>query len=81
MDATSSSEIRAILEFAPHLKRKRERESACTHENCEIDMNAAELSCADCGAEIDPWWYLRRLVQDGEEETQRKQKLLEQEAA
>ena len=25
-------------------------------------MTAASLTCCDCGAELDPWWYLRHLA-------------------
>lgn len=38
----------------------------CTHPGAAVDMTAASLSCTECKAEIDPWWYLRRMAQEGD---------------
>jgi hypothetical protein len=60
-----------ILDLAPRLAKK--KADACKHDCCEVDMDAAELSCTECGAELDPWWYLRRMARDEAAEIKRKQ--------
>jgi transcription initiation factor TFIIIB Brf1 subunit/transcription initiation factor TFIIB len=40
------------------------RRSLCEHDSAVVDYTAAELECADCGAALDPWWYLRMMARE-----------------
>lgn len=55
-----------IIDIATRIKRKRAAD--CGHLNVEVDDNSASLSCGNCGAELDPWWFLRRMAHDEERE-------------
>lgn len=50
-----------VIDIKPFLKRKKERE--CEHHRVLVGMKSAELTCDECSAELDPWWYLRKLVE------------------
>ncbi len=54
-----------VIEFAPFLKRKLAAE--CDHRTFVVGMKEASLTCADCDAELDPWWVLRSMVERSEE--------------
>jgi hypothetical protein len=58
------SEPTNILDIRPAIRRK--RAAACQHSIVTVDDSAASLTCDDCEAEIDPWWYLRGLARDTE---------------
>jgi hypothetical protein len=47
-----------IIDIGPRLRAKRNK--GCTHERASVDMKAASLTCNECDAEIDPWWWIRR---------------------
>ena len=50
----------ALLDLGPRLlARKR---STCAHPSIEIDDELPSLTCAECGAEIDPYAHLRELA-------------------
>lgn len=53
-----------ILDLRPLLQRK--KESACEHRYATVSMTAAELSCQDCSADLDPWTFIRELCQHEE---------------
>lgn len=55
-----------LLDLRPRLRRQ--KQESCEHIHVEIGMTTAELSCIDCGGELDPWWYLRDQVRRSEEE-------------
>ncbi len=54
-----------VLDLRPRIAQK--RTATCEHLYVEVDENAADLSCADCGAALDPWWYIRTMAQAHEE--------------
>lgn len=58
MSAEDPTFPRGVLDLRPAIQRK--RSSECAHDYVEIDDTLPSLSCADCGAELDPWWYLRK---------------------
>ena len=47
-----------VIDIGPRLTRK--KQAACKHNNVEVDLAVASLTCTDCDGELDPWWYLRR---------------------
>jgi len=49
-----------LLDLQPRLRLK--LQASCSHQFVSVDMSAADLTCDECGAEIDPWWYLRDLA-------------------
>lgn len=53
-----------VLDFQAFLKRK--KITACDHPTCLVDEDVASLTCQECGHEIDPWWYLRKLANNPE---------------
>ena len=52
------------------------RQGSCAHEHVEVAETEASMSCVDCGAEIDPWWFLRAEGRRAEER-QREQAVRE----
>lgn len=54
-----------VIPFEPALRRK--KQGTCQHLMCEVDDDAASLTCAECDAELDPWWFLRRQAIEAEE--------------
>lgn len=50
-----------ILDLKPLIRAR--AAAACTHEYVAVDMTSAELECVDCGAPLDPWWYIRKLAE------------------
>jgi len=49
-----------IIDLRPYIRRK--QQLACSHQHVEVGHEGdASLACTDCGAEIDPWWFIRRL--------------------
>jgi hypothetical protein len=65
-----------ILDLRPLLKRK--IEDSCQHHYATVSMTAAELSCDNCGADLDPWTFIRNLCEHDELMTSWRQ---EQESA
>lgn len=55
-----------VLDLRPRLTARRRKE--CKHNCVTVDMTLAELTCDDCNAPLDPWWYIRRLAADDAEE-------------
>lgn len=53
-----------ILDLRPLLQRK--KETGCQHLCASVSMTTAELSCDDCGADLDPWLFLRDQCQRDE---------------
>ena len=53
-----------ILDLVPMIRRR--QKSGCEHLHVEIGDPEASLTCCDCGAELDPWLYLRTLANDPE---------------
>lgn len=53
-----------ILDLRPLLRRKKEK--SCPHLHATVSMKAAELSCDDCGVDLDPWLFIRELCQHEE---------------
>lgn len=53
-----------ILDIRPAIRRK--QQAACAHRAVSVDDSARSMTCDDCDAEIDPWWYLRGLARDTE---------------
>lgn len=51
-----------IIDFEPFLRRK--RSSVCPHDEADVDDDLPSLTCRACGAELDPWWFLRRLAHE-----------------
>lgn len=49
-----------VISLEPFLRIRKAKE--CAHAHVEVDMTAAELTCDDCKAKIDPWWYIRHLA-------------------
>lgn len=66
----------SVIDFQAALRRK--RVSECPHDHADVDMDVASISCRDCGHELDPWWFLRKMVvrdeeiEAGHEERRRK---------
>lgn len=58
------SDTEAILDLGPALLAKKHRE--CNHPYALVADNEASLTCNECGAELDPWWFLRRQANDEE---------------
>ena len=49
-----------IVDLRPYIRRK--QQLTCSHQHTEVGHEGdASLTCGDCGAEIDPWWFIRRL--------------------
>lgn len=61
-----------VVDLVPLIRRK--RSSTCEHLHCEVDDTIASCSCTDCGAELDPWWFLRALAARDESERRQLQK-------
>lgn len=59
-----------LLDLVPRLKRK--LASECKHRYAEVDDEAASLTCVDCGAELDPWWYIRQLARDADADAEER---------
>ena len=59
----------AILDLTSRLRRK--KQAQCRHASCEVDDKAASLTCVDCGAEIDPWWFIRDQARHAERYAER----------
>lgn len=57
-----SSEGGDLLDLQPRIRER--KASACEHMHIEVSLVEAELECVDCGANLDPWWYLRKLATD-----------------
>lgn len=58
MGATVSTDI---IDLLPLIRRK--RQLVCPHQHTEVgDEGDASLTCSDCDAKLDPWWYIRRLA-------------------
>lgn len=49
-----------VLSIEPRIRRRQQQE--CKHHHVEVDDTAASLTCLDCKAELDPWWYLRNMA-------------------
>lgn len=54
-----------LLDLRPLIKRK--QQEACKHDWATVSMTVAVLTCDDCDAPLDPWWYLRHICQRDEE--------------
>lgn len=54
-----------LLDLGPALLAKKRRD--CKHRQVLIDNDVDELECADCGAPINPFTYLRMLASDEEQ--------------
>lgn len=67
-----------IIEFAPRLAMR--RASECAHAHVEVDEDAADLSCTDCGAALDPWWFIRGLAEYEQHERDARQKQIDDHA-
>lgn len=60
---------------------RRKKKGTCPHLHVEVDDDAASLSCSDCDAELDPWWFLRYQARNQElweAHTQAQQKELDE---
>ncbi len=57
---SSGGEGGGVISLEPLIRRRKQR--ACKHVHVEVDDDAASLTCITCDAEIDPWWYIRRLA-------------------
>ena len=69
-----------VLDLGPRLRARRHQD--CRHAEVTVDLTIALLTCDACEAELDPWWYLRRMAtedQDIRQETDRviAQRILE----
>lgn len=64
------------IDLTAYIRRK--RMSECTHEFVEVDDSAASLTCVECGAEIDPWWFLRNQAAHFEAQEAQRAKQREQ---
>lgn len=51
-----------VLDIRPRLRAKRAK--SCTHPCVSVDYTIASLTCDDCEAEIDPWWWIRKVAKD-----------------
>ena len=51
-----------IIDLGPRLLARKQAD--CTHTRALVCDTTASLTCDECGAEIDPWWYLRKLAND-----------------
>lgn len=50
-----------IIDLQPFIRRK--QQLICAHQHTEVGNEGdASLTCSDCGAEIEPWWFIRRLA-------------------
>src|SRR5512138_294329 len=49
---------KGILDLVPLIRAR--QKAACAHVHVEVAMDAAELTCTDCGVDLDPWWYIRQ---------------------
>jgi hypothetical protein len=63
----------SILDFHAALRRK--RTTQCEHQEAEVDVTIASLTCKECGLELDPWWYLRRMAERSEDDYEQFAKL------
>lgn len=54
-----------IIDLRPLIRRK--QQAICKHVHVTVSFDAADLTCDDCDAKIDPWWYIRRLCEYAEE--------------
>lgn len=61
-------EVSDILDIRPALRRK--KQASCGHRSVSVDDAAASLTCDECEADIDPWWYLRQLALHNEKVTE-----------
>lgn len=46
-----------IIDLRPRIAIRKLRD--CVHLHVVVDLEATEIECEDCGAELDPWWVLR----------------------
>jgi len=49
-----------ILDLIPMIRRR--QKAGCEHLHVEVGDPEASLTCCDCGAELDPWQYIRTLA-------------------
>jgi len=54
-----------VIDITPRLLLRSQK--ACKHEHVTVDEDVAELTCNDCGRALDPWWYIRKLANNGQE--------------
>lgn len=57
--------------------RLRRKKSACSHDSVEVDEVLASLTCTTCGAEVDPWGYLRRVARDHQDVLVERQQVVD----
>lgn len=65
-DTINTDDLAPVLDLGPLLLRK--RAAQCDHANADVHDAEQMLVCQDCGAEVDVWWWLRRLADEFEEE-------------
>lgn len=51
-----------VIDLRPRLRARKQK--VCSHDTAIVSDDEATLECEDCGAALDPWWYLRRLAHD-----------------
>lgn len=55
-----------LLDFEQFVKRRKAAE--CDHGHVTVDEVLPQLTCDDCGADLDPWWYIRALAAQEDEQ-------------
>lgn len=51
-----------VIDIRPRLRARRAK--TCKHACVTVDFEIASLTCDDCEAEIDPWWWIRKVAKD-----------------
>lgn len=62
-----------VISLEPFLRVRKAKE--CVHAHVEVDMDAAVLTCDDCKAPLDPWWYIRHLATSASHQFQQHHEL------
>jgi Ser-tRNA(Ala) deacylase AlaX len=55
------SDDEKVVDLVPRIRFAKQR--TCKHLTASVAMTEASLTCDDCDAEIDPWWYLRVMAE------------------
>lgn len=71
-DLDNTALDRTVIDLGAYVAKKKQRD--CQHLRVEVDDAAAELACLECGADLDVWWYMRRLASDEVEQVTRIKK-------
>lgn len=51
-----------VIDLRPLIRAR--KASDCTHPYVSVSEIEASLTCDECDAELDPWWFIRKMAND-----------------